>query len=114
MSYDIDLKARIGSSKHFAQISDFNMTYNVGKILRETSGYTEWSGSMHEVPILDMYDKFAKGLVELSTNMSKYRHLEPENGWGSCETVIKFYNWFFDSLKDYSREDLKYIYVDVC
>lgn len=114
MSYDIELKARIGDSKHFITISDFNMTYNVGGILRETSNYMEWSGLMHEVPILDMYDKFKKGLVELSKNKSKYKHLEPKNGYGSCETVIEFYNWFFNSLYDYSREDLKYIFVDVC
>ena len=110
MSYDICFKYRIGmTDKYMTNYDDeFNMTYNVGNILRKSSGYDKWSGSLN-VCVLELYKPFKKGLKELKNNVEKYRELEPSNGWGNCENVVSFYEWFFEQLKEYTEEEMQYI-----
>ena len=114
MSYDICFKYRIGMTDKYIFDFDekFNITYNVGNIIRKSSGYKNWNSSL-DVCVLDLYKPFKKGLKELKKNIEKYRELEPSNGWGNCENVIKFYEWFFESLKEYTEDEMQYINIYV-
>lgn len=111
MSYDISFRVKL--KKNYVPFGDFNMTYNVGNILRKSSGVTEWSG-VSTLKVSDVYDKFANGLKELQTNRKEYTPLEPSNGWGSVDSVIRFYEWFFDMLEEFDKDEYELIEITVC
>lgn len=92
MSYDVAIGVRIHGTDPpiFATIDTpeyDNPTYNVGNIIRKSTGWDFVQGEWYLVT--DVLDKIEKGIHEMKFNSKAYKHLEPENGWGSTYTVLQ-------------------------
>ena len=90
MSYDISLGVKVhGTDDLFVTIAtpEFdNPTYNVGKIIRACTGWNFIQGEWYKVS--DVLPKIERGIHEMRFNESSYKNMEPENGWGSTQTVL--------------------------
>lgn len=114
MSYSIAFEIKMPETGTMFSIGYYyNITYNIRDILVKSSNCEDVWTANGLIPILDLYDKFEVGLLELKNNMEKYREYEPSNGWGKCEDVLDFYKWFFDSLKDIPKDDYTNIYLEI-
>ena len=114
MSYAIDFVIKMPKTGTMIPLNiDYNITYNIRDILVKSSNCEDVWTANGLIPILDLYDKFQVGLVELETNIEQYRKYEPSNGWGNCENVLDFYRWFFDSLKDIPKAEYTNIYLEI-
>jgi len=102
MSYDIRFGVRVaGTDKDvYCVIGEpeySSPTYNVRDIFVESMGWdyhqSEWY-SMDEV-----MPKIKKGIENLKEHGNDYKHLEPDNGWGSVSSALtaleSIYGWFY-------------------
>lgn len=91
MSYDISIGVRVyGADDLYAVIGvpEFDHpTYNVGKIIRSCTGWDFKQGDWYNVE--EVLPKIERGIHEMTFNSSKYKNMEPDNGWGSTDTVLR-------------------------
>lgn len=84
MSLDIGIKA-----KRVVEIYESNITYNLApmyyKCIDEELGFRKLDGMncKEAIPIL------GKAINDLIKNEKEYRKLNPKNGWGSYEFLLK-------------------------
>lgn len=84
-----------------------NITHNLGKMADATGTMLyEALWRPEELPnqityAKDLISYLSKGLAELLDNPDKYKQLNPENGWGSYEGLVKF-------VEDYLVACIKY------
>ena len=90
MSYDIRFAIRVADHEDlYAVIGEpevHSPTYNIGKLLRKCMDWDFHQGEWYRVK--DIIPKINQGIFELKFHKAKYRYLEPENGWGSCESAL--------------------------
>lgn len=114
MSYDIDFEIKMPKTGTMIPLNIYyNITYNIRDILVKSSNCEDIWTANGLIPILALYDKFKVGLVELETNIEKYRKYEPSNGWGTCEDVLDFYRWFFMALSGIFQNDFENVYIRI-
>lgn len=98
MSYDVQIGVKIAQTGRknglqpqlFATIDTpeyDHPTYNVGKIIRKSTGWDFKQGEWYCVK--DVLDNIEKGIHEMRFNSYAYKDLEPENGWGSTDIVLR-------------------------
>lgn len=92
MSYDIRIAAetkypdRYGDYFVTVDYPELNSpTYNVGNIFRKCMDWDFRQGEVY--PLSEALKHIDHGIGELRGNFDAYRYLEPENKWGTVETV---------------------------
>ncbi len=92
MSYDIRIgvqtvhQSRWGESFAVVHVPEMDSpTYNVGNIFRKVMGWDFRQGMWY--PLTEVIEHIDHGIRELRGNFDAYRHMEPENKWGTVETV---------------------------
>lgn len=93
MSYSINLsiKVNVGNSNHeFLMMGDWNCTYNLSEMLYDKNVFGQkgiWKldkkKSKSGIKIL------TKAINGLQKNPSKFRKLNPSNGWGDYDGLVK-------------------------
>lgn len=122
MSYDVRLAVRVhGAEDIFAIIAkpDFaDPTYNVGEIIRKSTGWDFEQGKWYRVN--DVLPFIEKGIHEMRFNAKTYKKYAPENGWGSTSTVLKALESLLECIHAESCEEdwngnntipIEYLYV---
>lgn len=73
-------------------IFSYNITHNLRSMAEEAGIYKElWRPE--EIPIEkagELIEPLKKGLILLKTNPDRFKKLNPENGWGTYEGLVKF------------------------
>lgn len=90
MSYDIRFAVKVADHEDlYAVIGEpevHSPTYNIGELLRKCM---DWDFQQSEwYSVKDIIPKINRGISELTFYKTKYRYLEPANGWGSCESAL--------------------------
>lgn len=120
MSYDIRFGVKVaGADNIYAVIGEpeiHSPTYNVGQILRQSTGWDFDQGEWYKVSeVLPMIES---GIHELAFNSGKYKHLEPDNGLGSVTTAYEALNsiidWLTHGLKWSWNEDIPLECIYIC
>ena len=107
MSYDIRFGVRVaGTDKEvYAVIGEperSSPTYNVGDILRKSM---DWDFEQSKwYPVKEIIPKIERGIHELGFNASKYKHMEPDNGWGSVGGALEA----LQSIMKYLTEEIQW------
>lgn len=93
MSYDVTFKEKLESTDgtdRFAYVCDayLNYTSNMGECIEDVCGLhpADWNGMRAG----ELAPHLVDGITKLRGNPQKYRHYEPDNGWGSVETCASF------------------------
>ena len=90
MSYDIRFAVKVeGAPGVYAVIGQpkhDSPTYNVGEIFRKCMDWDFTQGEWY--PVTEILPKIERGIHEMRFNAKAYKHLEPDNGWGSTKTVL--------------------------
>ncbi len=91
MSYDIRFGVKVvGAESVYAVIGEpeyDSPTYNVGKIFRAACGWDFKQGEWY--PVTEILPNIERGIHELRFNAGAYKHMEPDNGWGSTSTALQ-------------------------
>ncbi len=90
MSYDIGLFINTGIYEY--QVHDCgNMTYNVSKMYRETfPAGMDGIHALAEIKAADAIEMLRMVIGEMESNPSKYKLLNPPNGWGNYESALQY------------------------
>lgn len=66
-----------------------NITHNLTHMAREAGLYEAlWNPKVHRAG--DLIEPLKEGLHLLKSDPEKYKEFNPENGWGSYETLVEF------------------------
>lgn len=85
MSYDVSLEIDTGRQQHV--VEEFNHTSNTAQMWREAGcNLAAYDG----VPARWMVQPLARAITEIQSNRDHYLRMEPENGWGTVESTVKF------------------------
>lgn len=80
-----------------------NITHNLGDMAKEAGIYRHlWRPD--ELGITkagDLVLDLTVGLSDLLKNPDKYRKLNPENGWGSYEGLVRFTRDYLEACREY-------------
>ena len=90
MSYGIRLGVKVEGLDVIAVIDlpkYDSPTYNLGNLFRECTGWDFRQGEWYRVS--EVLPKIEHGISELRINPDKYRHLEPDNGWGTIGSALE-------------------------
>ena len=92
MSYDISFRVKVEGTDKWLEVGDCdaNITWNVRKIIELSTGLP-WKNEANNGYCKDVIPYIAHGLRELKSNPDKYRPYEAENGWGTVEGTIHFF-----------------------
>jgi hypothetical protein len=85
MSYDIWLEADLGGPERMTVTNGWNYTSNCGPIWRLAGADL---AEYHGKPAAECIPSLRAAIIDMQANPEKYRPLEPENGWGSLETLV--------------------------
>lgn len=93
MSYNISFRVKVEGIDKYVEIGSqsANITWNVGKIIRLSTGL-EWKNEENNGLCVDVITKIKSGLYELLENPKKYKKYEAQNGWGTVEGTINFFD----------------------
>lgn len=105
MSYDITFKVKVEGTDEWVPVGDCdaNITWNVGQIIRESTGL-EWKNEENNGYVIDILPALSNGVHELVTNPQKYKAMESPNGWGTVEGVIRFFGRIAAAYNDLLEE----------
>ena len=92
MSYDISFRVKVQDTDEYVPIGrcDANTTWNVRDIITKSTGL-EWNNCQNNGLCSKVIPKIYNGRKELIKNPGDYRKYEPDNGWESVESTIKFF-----------------------
>lgn len=109
MSYDIELGVRIYDTDLYARIAEpeyANPTYNLGQMFRAATGWNFDQGKWYRCE--DVITNILQGIGELVLRPSKYKVLEPKNGWGTIQGAREC----LESMRDCIYEHAEYIPIE--
>lgn len=112
MSY-ITFKVKVEGIDKYVPVGDCeaNITWNVGKIIRLSTGLP-WHNCENNGYCKDIMPCIARGLKEVSSHPEKYKPYEAKNGWGTVEGVIRFFTSILEAWDDFCKwEDEKLVAV---
>ena len=104
MSYDISFKVKVEGADLYVPVGncEANITWNVREIITASTGL-EWHNEANNGYCTEVIPKIGQGIHELQTKRKKYIPLEPENGWGSVDGVIRFFSQILRDWEDFGR-----------
>lgn len=109
MSYDIEIGVRVYGTDLYARIAEpeyANPTYNLGQMFRAATGWNYEQGKWYRCE--DVMPNICRGISELVLKSSKYKVLEPSNGWGTIQGAIEC----LESMRDCIYENAEYIPIE--
>jgi len=103
MSLDVYLKTEEG------YVFDWNITHNLAKMASEAGLYNAlWNPEKVESTKAEHLTEVLKeGLLELVCNEEYYKTLNPSNGWGSYEGLVKFVSKYLIACTQYPNADIE-------
>lgn len=104
MSYDIQFGVKVAdvTPECFAVIGapEYDSpTYNLRDIFVKSMDWDYHQGEWY--PVTEVLPKVQRGITELTLHPTKYKALEPDNGWGSVGGAV----CFLQSVMDYFKPD---------
>lgn len=83
-------------------VFDYNITHNLGKMASAAGLYeVMWDaveqGYIYADQVVSILEK---GIVELVCNKEYYESMNPENGWGSYDGLLKFAGKYLNACKE--------------
>ena len=104
MSYDITFKVKVEGIDKYVPVGDCdaNITWNVRKIIELSTGLP-WINEANNGYVKDVLPSIKKGLYELIENPEKYKPYEAENGWGTVDGTISFFERILKCWDDFRR-----------
>lgn len=85
MSYDIWLEADLGGPEPIRVSPGWNYTSNCAPMWRDAGAdLAEFDGKL----ALECLPILRAAIAELKANRQKYESMDPENGWGSYESLV--------------------------
>lgn len=102
MSYNISFRVRVADTEKFIEVGECqaNITWNVRKIIELSTGLP-WLNEENNGLCVDVMPKIQQGLSELLKHPKKYKPYEAENGWGTVEGTICFYQQILSDWSAY-------------
>lgn len=84
-------------------VYDANITHNLGAMAHEAGIYMhlwrpEEIGITHAAQLIE---PLAAGLALLQSEPTRFRKLNPENGWGNYDGLVSFVARYLDACRDY-------------
>lgn len=105
MSYDIEIGVRIYDTDLYACIAEpeyANPTYNLGQMFRAATGWNFEQGKWYRCE--DVINNIQQGIDELRIRQSKYKTLEPKNGWGTIQGARECLESMRDCIYEQAEE----------
>lgn len=101
MGYDVRFKVKVEGANYWINTGhcDANITWNVGKIIRLSTGL-EWKNEANNGLCKDVIPSIQRGLNELYRNPDKYKPFESPVGWGTVEGTIGFFERILSQWED--------------
>ena len=105
MSYDICFRVKVEGIDQYVDIGncDANITWNVRDIIMKSTGL-EWKNEENNGYCKDIIPCIERGLRSLIDYPDVYRPLEPSNGWGTVDGVIRFFRQIIDDWRHLKRD----------
>lgn len=88
--------------KYFRQIVSFNLTHNLGRMATLAGVYDAlWRPDENGIDTAEqMIDILKGGIEKLQSDPEKYKKLNPSNGWGSYDGLLKVLREYLDACED--------------
>lgn len=90
------------------EVFDYNITHNLNT-MAEAAGIYEHLWRPEEIGITkanQLIEPLRQGLHELKMNPDKYKLLNPDNGWGNYEGLVKFVEAYLNACYEYPDADV--------
>ena len=110
MSLDVYLviKAEV-SEDNDAYVYEANITHNLGRMASEAGKLYKalWRPEeLGAVKAKDIIKHLERGLNLLKSDPEKYKKLNPSNGWGDYEGLVRFTENYLKACKDFPEIDI--------
>lgn len=106
MSLDVYLMKNIRAS-----VYSQNITHNLGPMAKEAGIYMElWRPDEMAPPLRyarELIAPLKEGLRRLELAPDKFRALNPENGWGTYEGLVKFVKQYIAACEDHPDAEIE-------
>lgn len=118
MSYDIRFAVKVADAPDdcYAVIGapEYDSpTYNIREIFVQSMDWNYHQGEWYKIK--EVLPNIKRGVNELTFKANKYKHLEPENGWGSVESarqclqsILDYFSDSFDGIGGTWNADIPY------
>jgi len=109
--FDLDT----GNEPYRCDVYSGGITHNMGEMASECGlyepmwrPYRMWGVSDEDEDGFALFadeiaDKVRVGLVELVSNPNKYKKLNPENGWGDYDMLVRVASAYLEACDDYPK-----------
>jgi hypothetical protein len=97
MSLDVTLKVL-----KLTPVFEYNITHNLNKMAEEASIYEHlWHPErLNITKAFQLIPALREGLTKLKADPDKYKRLNPANGWGDYEGLVKFVSCYLEACID--------------
>ena len=117
MSLDVNLFFDVdtGNEPHKAEVYEFNITHNLGKMASECGLYNPmWRPyKLYNIPdeqeenfhaeAGEIADALEKGLEILKNDPAKFKMFNPDNGWGDYDGLVRVATGYLDACQRYPK-----------
>lgn len=93
MSYDVWIACKCCESELEPST---NYTYNVSGMLSDVG--IDWYRQMNRMPVTDALPILEAAIAKLEADPEKYRAMNPENGWGSYDGLLRWLGVIKDQM----------------
>ena len=85
-----------------------NITHNLGRMAEEAGIYEAcWHPDrIGAVKAADLINPLAAGLAALVADPQRFTKLNPSNGWGDYDGLIRFVDLYLSACRDYPHADI--------
>ena len=106
MSYDISFKVKVEGINQYVPVGycDANITWNVRKVIEMSTGLS-WINEANNGYVKDVIPHIRRGMYELCEHSEKYKPYEAENGWGTVDGVIRFFENILRGWHDFCEQE---------
>lgn len=104
MSYDITFRVKVEGADCYVDVGycDANTTWNVREMIVKSTGL-EWRNCDNNGFCKDVIPHIEHGLGELKNHPEKYKKYEAENGWGTVESTIRFFEDIIKAWRNFKK-----------
>jgi hypothetical protein len=91
------------------EVYSANITHNLGKMADEVGIYEHlWRPDEIKVTkAKELIESLRQGLHNLKSDPERYKKLNPENGWGSYDGLVKFVEDYLNACYEYPDADIE-------
>lgn len=84
-------------------VFDYNITHNLGP-MAEAAGVYQALWRPEDIPVSkagDLIELLSSGLQRLTIDPDEYKKLNPNNGWGSYDGLVRFVESYLEACKEF-------------